>query len=191
MRVGAARGRQVALEISDLALCARSRRRWRRHETRPRPMRDRVRDCRVPEGVVITLPGTCFATWRQLVTPRSELYNARQARRPATKRRRVKSPLALLAISAAPTDGWTTVAFTPARVLVPTAPAWLRASDLGSGPERRERGSQCRSSRNPRYSVGRPTFFGHTAGVWSPTPTPLPCARHAGHGQASLRMASR
>ena len=106
------------------------------------------------------------------------------------KAARVKSRLALLAISATPTDGWTTLAFTPARVFVPTAPAWLRVSDLGSGPERRERRSHCRSGRNPRYSVGRPTFFGRTAGVWSPTPTPLPCARHAGHGQASLRMAT-
>jgi hypothetical protein len=96
----------------------------------------------------------------------------------------------VFAISATPTDGWTTLAFTPARVFVPTASAWLRVTDSGSGPGRRERGSRCRSSRNPRYSVRQPTFFGHTAGVWSPTPTPLPCARHAGHGQASLRMAT-
>ena len=191
LRVGAARGRQVALEISDLALCARSRRRWRRHETRPRPMRDRVRR-RSPCRKAVSPPcrGPASLTSRQLVTPRSEALQCAAGRAASNERRRVKSPLALLAISAAPTDGWTTVAFTPARVFVPTAPAWLRVSDLGSGPERRERGSHSRSSRNPRYSVGRPTFFGHTAGVWSPTPTPLPCARHAGHGQASLRMAT-
>ena len=65
-----------------------------------------------------------------------------------------------LAIRATPTDGWTTLAFTPVRVFVPTAPAWLRVCDLGRAPPR------CRSSRNPRHSVGRPTFFGHTVDVW-------------------------
>jgi hypothetical protein len=63
LRVSAAWGRQVALEISDLALCACGRRRWRRHETPPRPMRvlrlalgtrllirERCRRGRDPEG---------------------------------------------------------------------------------------------------------------------------------------------
>ena len=47
-------GRQVALGVSDSALCARGRCGWRRHETRPRPVRDRVRRGRLPEGGVTT-----------------------------------------------------------------------------------------------------------------------------------------
>jgi hypothetical protein len=71
------------------------------------------------------------------------------------KSAREKLPLAPVASSAAPTDGWTTLAFTPARVVVATAPGGCVVSDLGSGPERRSHRSDCRSSRNPRYSVGR------------------------------------
>jgi hypothetical protein len=106
LRVGAARGRQVALEISDSALCGRSRRRWTRHETRPRPMRDRGRR-RSPCRKAVSRPfrGHASLTSRQLRTPRSGLCDALQAGRPATKAAGEKSPLALLAISATPTDG--------------------------------------------------------------------------------------
>ena len=47
------------------------------------------------------------------------------------KSAREKLPLAPVASSAAPTDGWTTLAFTPARVVVATAPAWLRSVRFG------------------------------------------------------------
>jgi hypothetical protein len=142
------------------------------------------RRCHHPAG------GSASLTSRQLVTPGSELCNARQAGRPATKRRPRE------VATRAPgdwrgSDGRLDDSRRYACASIRPDGAGVAAGvRLGSGPERRERGSHCRSSRNPRYSVGRPTFFGHTVGVWSPTPTPLPCARRAGHGQASLRMAT-
>ena len=61
--------------------------------------------------------------------PCSGRLRRRRPPRPRPLRGRPVSRALLTAISAASTDGWTTVAFTPARVFAPT----VRVTDLGSG----------------------------------------------------------